>query len=283
MPKITPYQYQGQDSPLTVATQYGISPQQLISANPGGYPFSTGQTINIPQLGTNPIQQPAVYGPPTPAKQGSLWDKITSLGNVPLGSIPVGGTPSPYQPAQNRFQPTATYGPPAPNRVVDLTHNPYQQAQAGIQQALQNEISSAMSSSGGPPSTLSPAAAASLGINPTQAGYLMQNGQWVFNAEYAKQLGVDAQATDISTTGGGDQQQSYDPRNIAYTWNKYAKNPKSRFETNLKWAQNAWRRKKKMAKGERTPGNIVAQQQAEQQTADSVTGFGLVNFSASSG
>ena len=44
-----PYQYKVNDTPLSVANQYGISPQELINANPGGYPFSTGQNLNVPQ------------------------------------------------------------------------------------------------------------------------------------------------------------------------------------------------------------------------------------------
>jgi hypothetical protein len=52
MPGINnPYQYQfkPEDNPLSVAQQFGVTPQQLLEANPGGYPFSTGQTIKVPQ------------------------------------------------------------------------------------------------------------------------------------------------------------------------------------------------------------------------------------------
>ena len=48
-----PYQYKPDDTPLTVAQQFGIQPKDLINANPGGFPPSTGQTINIP----NALQQ----------------------------------------------------------------------------------------------------------------------------------------------------------------------------------------------------------------------------------
>ncbi len=270
MPKTVPYQYSSQDDPTKLADKYGITPTQLINANPGGYPFGTGQTINIPQFGP-----PA---PPTPQATPFNFG-----GSNPV-YVPPGLSNNQRQQAK-----TQLINGPLPNNYnvdqrgrgyKDITTNPYYRAQAGIQQAVQDEISNAMSSTGGPPSTLSPAAASALGINPTQAGYLMQNGQWVFNPEYAKTLET-AQTTDTGA-GGGDQQ-SYDPRNIAYTWNKYAKNPKSRFETNLKWAQNSWKRKKQMAKGDRVPGNIAAQQQAAAQTDNNITGFGLVNFSASSG
>jgi hypothetical protein len=50
MPGPTPYQYKPDDDPVTVAQANGITPEQLIQANPGGYPFSAGQNINIPML-----------------------------------------------------------------------------------------------------------------------------------------------------------------------------------------------------------------------------------------
>lgn len=74
--KNQPYQYQANDTPVSVANQYGITPQQLIEANPGGYPFSQGQSINLPQQMQVPQQaaQPQAldetkpYGGFTPAK-----------------------------------------------------------------------------------------------------------------------------------------------------------------------------------------------------------------------
>jgi hypothetical protein len=51
MPKYTnTYQYKSNDTPLTVAQQFGVSPQDLINANPGGWPFSVGQTIRLPKI-----------------------------------------------------------------------------------------------------------------------------------------------------------------------------------------------------------------------------------------
>jgi hypothetical protein len=200
------------------------------------------------------------------------------------GYVPY-GVPASLPGTSNLFTPRPKTQSQAPGnyntdqRGRGFTPNPYEAAQAGIQQALQNEIQNANNSQT-QPATLSPAAASALGINPTQAGYLMQNGQWVYNAEYAATQ-QSAQGQDTTTGGGGDQ--SYDPKNISYTWNRYAKNPKSRFETNLKWAQNAWRRKRQQAKGNRPTGKSVANANAAAQTDNSITGFGLVNFSASSG
>ena len=57
----TTYQYQATDSPQQIASQFGVTTPQLLQANPGGYPFSTGQTIKIPN-----VPSPMVYGPPKP-------------------------------------------------------------------------------------------------------------------------------------------------------------------------------------------------------------------------
>ena len=43
-----PYQFKYDDTPISVANQFGITPQQLIAANPGAWPASTGQMINLP-------------------------------------------------------------------------------------------------------------------------------------------------------------------------------------------------------------------------------------------
>lgn len=90
MPGPTPYQYKPDDDPVTVAQQNGITPEQLIQANPGGYPFSAGQNINIPMLPPlvqNNINQrgrgyggPYTYATSTPAAQPSLLQQRMDQG-----------------------------------------------------------------------------------------------------------------------------------------------------------------------------------------------------------
>lgn len=60
------YQYQTGDSPATLAQQFQTTPQELINANPGGYPFTNGQTINLPLAfkGQGGGAQP--FSPPRP-------------------------------------------------------------------------------------------------------------------------------------------------------------------------------------------------------------------------
>lgn len=75
-----PYTYKETDDPVTVANQFGITPTQLLAANPGGSPFVVGQNINIPfnyapsptlqysaPIGPQPLQGPQPFTGPQPA------------------------------------------------------------------------------------------------------------------------------------------------------------------------------------------------------------------------
>lgn len=137
------YQYKPDDDPVTVANQFGITPQQLLGANPGGAPFSTGQTINIPfqySAPTPTIQYNAPIGPqPAPSllqqrmaqpvtsvpglnQQGrgiQGLDQLNAINNVnamrgrgfgqdsPAGPMVMGNWVEPTQPA---LDPTRPYG-----------------------------------------------------------------------------------------------------------------------------------------------------------------------------
>jgi hypothetical protein len=289
-----PYKYQSNDSPLTVASQNGLTPQQLIDANPGGYPFVTGQTINIPQVPQTPNfagvnnANPFQYKP-TPtvlpydadlAKVGqsvASWFNGQNTGRPPGVAGPVGpganhpAYPQPqYTPSNyNVDQRGRGFGQPIINRgqVPDNvgTADFFKWETSAVQSKLE---------SGEFPVSMSSAAAQSMGIDPSQHGYTMQNGQWVLT-------GSPAQAEPAGPSTDNNWQTN--PSLYQFTFNKYAKNRKSRFDTNLKWAQNAWRRKKLQAKGVRTEGKAVANANAAQQQEGSITGFGLVDFGASSG
>jgi hypothetical protein len=63
--KNVPYQFAKGDDPVSISSQYGITTQQLLEANPGGYPFNIGQTLNVPQQTQTP--QPAQAAQPAPA------------------------------------------------------------------------------------------------------------------------------------------------------------------------------------------------------------------------
>lgn len=78
------YQYKPEDDPITVANQFNVTPQQLLAANPGGTPFSTGQTIKIPKTLQAVMQYEA---PPTLLEQwqnkkepAPTWQDRAALG-----------------------------------------------------------------------------------------------------------------------------------------------------------------------------------------------------------
>lgn len=47
--RLTNYQYKSGDNLPNLAKQYQTTEQEILKANPGGYPFSTGQVISVPQ------------------------------------------------------------------------------------------------------------------------------------------------------------------------------------------------------------------------------------------
>jgi hypothetical protein len=99
------YQYQATDNPADLATKLGTSPQQLLNANPGGYPFDTGQTINVPAEYGKPLQY-AAYGMPEPGKQFS--------GDRGLSRM----QPTVYDPRPNQYSGDQGYGPRSPEKTT---------------------------------------------------------------------------------------------------------------------------------------------------------------------
>lgn len=108
-PKSYSYKVKPQDNPAAIAQSNNLSVTELLAANKGGYPFSTGQTIKIPKPVTsyNP-RLPDITGlkPITTPQQPSFqirgvresFDTLTKMGfntNVP----------KPFQPV-----PTKTFG-----------------------------------------------------------------------------------------------------------------------------------------------------------------------------
>jgi hypothetical protein len=70
---LEPYQFGPNDDVVSLASQYNTTPQAIIQANPGGYPFSTGQNLLMPKtvqysapIGPQPAKLPSV-NTPTPA------------------------------------------------------------------------------------------------------------------------------------------------------------------------------------------------------------------------
>ena len=83
------YQYQEGDNPLTLAQQFNTTPQAIFDANPGGYPFVTGQGINLPIAGLGGKRPGYNVAPAAP---------VGSPSNRPFAPL---AAPPPIQPSAN--------------------------------------------------------------------------------------------------------------------------------------------------------------------------------------
>ena len=100
MPKPKTYQYQTNNSLPELAKTYNTTPQAILQANQGAYPFSNGQTINLPN------QMPSYqYDPNSRGRnvQGNLtaWRPTTTGGSLTLALSPYFPNISPTNAGRN--------------------------------------------------------------------------------------------------------------------------------------------------------------------------------------
>lgn len=267
MPQNSPYQYQATDSPLTLANQYGIQPQQLISANPGGYPFTNGQVINIPRF--NSPGAPNPYAPAIAAQP----------------------SPTTYQPqnAPRQYQPYVQATQGTPNYT---TANSFTSGVPGLTAGQPNNAAMGYSQLAAqnpwlPPSMGANSFTSGSGVN-LQTG--MDNSRFLYDlaerlranpAELANlpQSARDAIEATMQQGQQGQQQQSNQPQtNNNWMTNSRLRtvNYKGKFETTAKWAENAYRRERR--RDERGGGDTQSKR-----TAPRFTGFGVINLNIGSG
>jgi hypothetical protein len=121
MPKRTqPYVYREGDDPVALASQYGVTPGELLRMNPGGTPFSVGQNINVPfaydvNQQQTAVQQANTWKPPTVYGASNTVSNnfLGGLGNVPENPLINAGVPPTV--AAGRFEdgslkPSSAYG-----------------------------------------------------------------------------------------------------------------------------------------------------------------------------
>jgi hypothetical protein len=171
------YQYQEGDNPLTLAQNYGTTPQALYNANPGGFPFSTGQTINLPIAGVGgkrpvynaaansttfnyeTVRDPQHFVPDTTSYKGR-FDNVqpkTALVNTPF----VAGRPK--EVSQNDLQASAVLY----RNMIKDARDMYDATGVFDPKLL--------------PTTMSTDMVQQIGYNAgtmTQLGYTMTDGQW---------------------------------------------------------------------------------------------------------
>jgi hypothetical protein len=223
MPGPNPYQYQigPADDPITVASQFGVTPQQLLAANPGGTPFVTGQTVNVPPQ-SGPYQYSAPIGPVKP----KTTNFFGGVGNRPYA-------PQPFQQA-----------PPLVNMGV--------------------------------PPTI---AAGRTGNGSFYSPVYGTDDSWATGTATATAPGAQPRPQPQTAPGMPISDNNYmtNPALYSLQWNSSAKNVKNRFNTNLKWAQNAWRRK--AGRGM----NARRRQEEQQRRQDFTLSNSLIHLGAGSG
>jgi hypothetical protein len=248
MPLHNPYQVQETDRDLLqIAEQQKLNFSELKQLNPNITSISPGQFISVPKPATG-LQYSTPAGPPAPISiPPGVAAAVSGLPQLPMST----GQSSNQAPVVQQ-----PYGPPKPvwNSAMTGDQDMASQNDAIRIYNLQTTMQSATDPSQ-MPSTVSNADAARLGYSPAQmkqAGYVMRgDGNWV-NANSAGGGGGGALQS-------GNNWQTNDALHII-TFNRNAKNKHSKFETNLKWAKNAWKRQKRRAKGEgaRTePANFI--------------------------
>jgi hypothetical protein len=254
MPLTNPYQVTETDKDLLkIAEQQGFNFQELKKLNPNITSISPGQFINTPPK----LQYSVPAGPPTlspgasaavsgftqpsgPYNISSGVNQYLSGANLPAGypgpyHVP-GSLAAPVRPADSQFNLVSSNG----DRDIESQNDMIRVFQ--LKTTMENATDPSQL-----PKVISNADAARMGYPPAQmiqAGYVMKNGNW-----------INAKGTSGSVYGAGgvgfqsaNNWQTNDALHLI-TFNKNAKNKHSKFETNLKWAKNAWKRKKRAAKG----------------------------------
>ena len=266
-PGYQPYQVQQEDKDLlTLAARLNVPFQTLKQANSSITSISQGQFINVPKPPAGPPKPPAlspgasaaVSGIPEPS---GPYNISSGVGQYLAGANLPPGYPGNYQ------VPGSLAAPFRPNDSPD--YSPALTGDRNIE--MQNDmirvyqLKTTMQNAKDPsqmPKTISNADAARMGFPPAQmiqAGYVMKNGNWILSGGAG---GTGSGSWTSPTTGNTYQSANNWETNPALhmvVFNRNAKNKNSKFVTTEKWAQNAYRRKKRAAKGigVTQPGNDI--------------------------
>ena len=266
MPQSQDYQVQEQDRDLlTLAARLNTNYQTLKQLNPSIQSISQGQIIN------RPVQGPLPLPSPTPnLLTGSFLSGSGAVNTGTGASVPsfTGSPPPGYGPGAGFSQPPQATPPPSATGSFLSGSGAVNTGALERVYALRNTLSNPNLQQSQLPQMILAGDASAAGYNPSQmlqAGYVLQNGQWRLGTSVAAQQGA---------AGGGVTGDIPDSQRMIM-FNRNAKNRHSRFVTNLKWAKNAWKRKKMAAKGydrNRTEPGVVVRQDSPSTTLDLVLG-----------
>jgi hypothetical protein len=284
-PRPRTYQYSSQDSPLTVASQFNLQPNQIISANPGGYPFSTGQTINIPTLFQQTLGQRApAYTPPlgqnrTPSNfQQALQ---TSYPNAYGPQQPTSyNNQSNFQQQLRRSYPGQfPLGQESGNVIAGSASWP-QSSQIGVQGGYQGMTpgnSQSFDAIYNRLSTLTPeqAEAQLAGLPPS----LREAVENAINGAAGAPMGVDAQGNSYTA----DESQSPGGRFIQVGEKRWERNKNGRLVRVQYTGGGSWRNKRVISGGKNQSRNANNAAQPRVDPNGRLAGVGVVNFNVGSG
>lgn len=270
MARTQPYQVQETDRDLlTLAEKLKLDYPTLKAANPSITSISPGQFINRPLQQTSPVLSNSSMTGVEEIQTGSFLGGNNLAPTVNTGYYQ--RTPDPqslyraYLPSgYGTMTPSGQGGVPDPNGAVSPGGANRGPSPIVIQAyQLKNTLANITDPSQLPPS-LDPSLVAAAGYTPAkmlEAGYSLQNGKWVRSAS-----GVPGAQTN-------NNWETNDALRLI-TWKRNAKNKRNRFQTTLKWAKNAWKRKKLAAKGHgRTePGVVDIRMDTPSTTLDLILG-----------
>jgi hypothetical protein len=241
MARTQPYQVEETDRDLlTLAEKLKLDYPTLKAANPSITSISPGQFINRPLQQTSPVLSNTSATGMEEIQTGSFLG-----GNNLAPTVNTGYYQAPASMAQTGITgaPPVGYGPgsqptrPPQASVMGANRGPSPIVIQAYQ--LKNTLANITDPSQLPPS-LDPTLVAAAGYTPAkmlEAGYVLQSGKW-----------VRAGANGVAPPQTNNNWETNDALRLI-TFNRNAKNRRSRFETTLKWAKNAWKRKKLAAKG----------------------------------
>lgn len=284
MPLYNSYQVQEQDKDLlTLAARLGVDYQTVKLANPSITSISQGQFINLPAGGPPPPPKvPA--GPPRPPAASAL-QYSQPAGPPAIGSAPYapGNGSNTYSGPNAPYIPGYGFTPSQPWEPTTTSTNSFLGGGGAVANTGQKErvfynvfrLKNATDPSQ-LPGSIPATDLTAMGITPSkmlEAGYKLEGGNWILPGRGTAKPAAGAAV-------GHQSANNWETNDALHmiTYNRYGKNRKSRFVTNLKWAKNAWKRRKLAAKGHRggvsgiEPGMPEVRTDAPSTTLDLILG-----------
>ena len=245
MARTQPYQVEDTDRDLlTLAEKLKLDYPTLKAANPSITSISPGQFINRPLQQTSPALSNTSMTGVEEIQTGSFLGGNNLAPTVNTGYYQ--RTPDPqslyraYLPSGfGTMTPSGQSGVPGPAGGAGMGADRGPSPIVIQAYQLKNTLANVTDPSQLPPS-LDPTLVAAAGYTPAkmlEAGYVLQSGKW-----------VRAGANGMAPPQTNNNWETNDALRLI-TFNRNAKNRRSRFQTTLKWAKNAWKRKKLAAKG----------------------------------